>query len=98
VGRYFSIVQSHWWILILSLVGLAYVAIETLVFGNVRNDLMLGGLMILAAWSYCLPYLVMLGHSEVRYVYPSNSLILSSIPFLISGVISRWKDERECNS
>lgn len=82
---YFNMIKSNWWLLFLSLImgiiSIIYIAKEK---EKWNRDLSLCILMNLCAWSYFGPYLFMLGHAEVRYVYPGLSLILFSIPFFLS--------------
>lgn len=81
---YFMKIRSNWWLLVLSFaIGIA--AIVFILLGNkCNNDLSLCLLMNFCAWSYFGPYIFMLHHSEVRYVYPGLSLILFSVPFFVS--------------
>jgi hypothetical protein len=87
IRYYFLKIRANWWILILSLsMGVAAVA-YTLQKRRYNQDLSLCMLMNLCAWSYFGPYIFMIHHSEVRYVYPGLSLILFSVPFFISFII-----------
>lgn len=91
IKGYFSILPATWWILFLSISMLVTGAIYTIKTKIYNRDLFICGLMNFAAWSYFGPYIFMLNHTEVRYVYPGLSLILFSSLFFLSFLIKALK-------
>lgn len=87
---YFLKARSNWWILVMSFsMGVAAIT-YTLRRKKYNQDLHLCMLMNICAWSYFGPYIFMLHHSEVRYVYPGLSLILFSVPFFVSFLMDTF--------
>jgi hypothetical protein len=95
VREYFRIVKSHWWVLFLSFAIFFLSFYKIFIQKIYDNDLIIALLIILFSWSYSFPYIFMLHHPEVRYVFPSNSLILFAVPFFISCFIKNIKVNRQ---
>jgi hypothetical protein len=83
VDWYFKLFKSNWWILSVSVSMMLICLTQILKNKNPDTSSIICVLMNLCAWSYFGPYILMLCHSEVRYVFPGLSLILFSFPFFV---------------
>jgi hypothetical protein len=83
VESYFRLFSNHVWLPILNLAAILVLSISLASRRKLNEAGAIAFLMNTTAFLYYAPYIVLVHHPEVRYVYPSNSMILFSAPFLI---------------
>jgi hypothetical protein len=83
VESYFRLFSNHVWLPILNLVAILVLSISLASRRRLNEAGAIALLMNMMAILYYAPYVLLVHHPEVRYVYPSNSMILFSAPFLI---------------
>ena len=95
--RFYTLLPSSWWILLLGAGIIVYSFFLWLATRSLGGDLLVALLMTSTAFIYCLPYLFIASHSEIRWVLPSNTLILFSLPFFLSSLFKKTRLTR-CNT
>lgn len=91
VEKYFHIFPSQTFIPIINVIMIMFLGFMFIRDRALSSEGTMAALMNITAFSYYAPFFLVLHHPEVRYVYPSNVLILFSFPFFIAWIVQKCK-------
>jgi len=93
IEAYFKVIPSHLFVPVLNLMMMVVLSIVFIKKSTLGQEGTLAMLMNLTAFFYYAPFFFVIHHPEVRYVYPSISIILFAIPFFLICIFGSTKSE-----